>query len=104
MKKERKKGGEESAEVRTPVLVLARVYARTNVLRGFGEFSNLTLPAGRIVLGGGPNWDSGAGAGAWATGALSTKLSIETPTKQKVSRACSERKGEYPLLVAFATL
>ena len=37
-----------------PNLVLTRVYARAGVLRGFTEFANLTLPAGRIVLGGGP--------------------------------------------------
>ena len=30
-------------------LVLARVHARAEVLRGFVEFANLILPAGRIV-------------------------------------------------------
>ena len=78
---------------RTPNLVITRVYARTEVLRGFVESANLTLPAGRIVLGSGPPWDSDAGAGAWgSTGAVNTKLSIETPTAQIISKAYTERR------------
>ena len=55
------------------------------MLRGFAALANLTLPTGRIVLGGGPAWDSGAGAGAGAgAGTFNAKLSIETPVIQTV--------------------
>lgn len=71
---------------------VARVYARTEVLRGFAVLANLTLPAGRIVLGGGPAWDSGAGAGAGRAGVFSAKFSIETPTTKTVSKAYIKRR------------
>jgi hypothetical protein len=69
-------------------LTVPQLYARTEVLRGFALFANLTLPTGRIVLGGGPSWDPVVGAGAGAggsVGAFNTKLSIETPATRKVS-------------------
>ena len=53
----------KSMTARLSNLVLTRVYAWTEVLRGSTESANLTLPADWIVFGGGPPRDSEAGAG-----------------------------------------